>query len=219
MCPPGPPYPSGADPAARGYIEAIREIEQQTKNSFGGVHFDDIAAACGSFRVGSFWTEQERAVWCVFLQGNEFYSAEIPCDWTVYASNDANAFVEGDNTVWAAGCRFRGRGKGMARMGKHREMTRKQMSVLRSRHIEVIPSSNPTFHCTLPRDFLLTRHSTTGTAIQLFYIYSNVDLVELWFGRGGGCRNFWMVGPVVVRAGDEKRVLSLTPSDRDCRWR
>ncbi|KAK8966746.1 Syntaxin-112 [Platanthera guangdongensis] len=48
----------------------------------------------------------------------------------------------------------------------------------------VIPSSNPTFHCTLPRDFLLTRHSTTGTAIQLFYIYSNVDLVELWFGRG-----------------------------------
>ncbi|XP_020585149.1 putative D-cysteine desulfhydrase 1, mitochondrial [Phalaenopsis equestris] len=31
-----------------GYIEAIREIEQQTKCSFGGVHFDDIVVACGS---------------------------------------------------------------------------------------------------------------------------------------------------------------------------
>ncbi|KAL0917577.1 hypothetical protein M5K25_012650 [Dendrobium thyrsiflorum] len=30
-----------------GYIEAIREIEQQTKCSFGGVYFDDIAVACG----------------------------------------------------------------------------------------------------------------------------------------------------------------------------
>lgn len=33
----------------RGYIEAIREIEQQVHNAAGRVKFDDIVVACGRF--------------------------------------------------------------------------------------------------------------------------------------------------------------------------
>lgn len=33
----------------RGYIEAIREIEQQLQNGAGGLGFDDIVVACGRF--------------------------------------------------------------------------------------------------------------------------------------------------------------------------
>ncbi|GAY57135.1 hypothetical protein CUMW_177110, partial [Citrus unshiu] len=34
--------------AAKGYIEAIKEIEQQLQTGTGGVKFDDIVVACGS---------------------------------------------------------------------------------------------------------------------------------------------------------------------------
>lgn len=33
----------------RGYIEAMREIEQQVHNAGGRIKFDDVVVACGRF--------------------------------------------------------------------------------------------------------------------------------------------------------------------------